>query len=184
MAISGKQKCPGDFLGVSKRGDKQYQKPKLNNLCGTSLPKSIRSEANKLNILFNGKLGGSGFELHYNVCDLASGDQGTIQELNYAPNTFCEWWLTAPAGCKIILEFVSFDVGVAGGSSSPKCPGDYLGLSRRGDQLYKKPMARPLCGTSLPRKIRSVANKLNILLNDRDGGNGFQLKYNSFILHE
>ncbi|XP_018009264.1 cubilin [Hyalella azteca] len=113
----------------------------------------------------------------HKVCDLALGDQGDVEELNYAPNTICEWWFTAPENCKIILEFSKFDVGTVRGNGSRKCAGDYLRISKLGDKLYNKPKTRSHCGKTLPGPIKSSANKMTILFNGRDGGQGFKFHY-------
>ncbi|XP_018009262.1 cubilin [Hyalella azteca] len=156
-------------------------------LTSADLGMDIYSPSSGTDIKFRSsvKNSGKGFDLKItakkndcqHICNLQAGQEGHLHQLNYKPHTFCEWWLTAPTGCKIILEFDSFDVGTVGGSGSGKCQGDYLGVSRLGDKLYKKNKLRSMCGSSLPKRVKSDGNKLNILFNGKDGGNGFKLNY-------
>lgn len=77
------------------------------------------------------------------------------------------------------MKFVKFDVGPASSKEGPwSCEGDYVGVDRGGDPGYNHPNSKTFCGSDLPKVTRSVANKINVLFNGRDGGfNGFEIKY-------
>ncbi|KAF2352652.1 CUB domain [Trinorchestia longiramus] len=59
--------CTGDYLVVDKKGDRRYDSYN-EKFCGRESDEYIRSRRNKMNILFNGKNGGSNnFVGHYSV---------------------------------------------------------------------------------------------------------------------
>ncbi|KAF2368476.1 CUB domain [Trinorchestia longiramus] len=125
---------------------------------------------------FNIKIKAKTLRCHQ-VCDLSSGDSGTLEMQSYAAHTFCEWWMEAPEGCTIQLQFLNFNVGQSASPGSNDCPGDYLAVSRRGDKDYDKPKSKSFCGTSVPSDTSSVENKINVLFNGDDGGEGFKIDY-------
>jgi len=53
------EKCQySDYLGVDKSGDPTYTSDSAYKMCGSDVPEPVVSDANKMNVLFNGKAGG------------------------------------------------------------------------------------------------------------------------------
>jgi len=87
----------------------------------------------------------------------------------YRAKSMCQWWIRAPEGYKITLKFNSFNVG---NNDYGSCMySDYVGVDKSGDPHYVNSPAK-MCGTTLPENVDSDANKINVLFNGKDGGNG------------
>ena len=82
---------------------------------------------------------------------------------NYPANFNWEWFLLAPEGHQIKIKFESFEL-----EQSEHCQNDYLEIREAYFQDPNNPieiqgvfgavLARPMCGTNLPREIHSAGN--------------------------
>jgi len=96
-----------------------------------------------------------------------------FDQRDYKPGTMCQWWIQAPKGKKIKVNFNAFNVG----TDVPDCKGtDYIGIDKSGDPTYRKSPLK-FCGQTTPEEIISDDNLLNILGNGAQGGRGFCCTY-------
>ena len=105
---------------------------------------------------------GSGKQTFLNV---SSGQISTPKfgSMNYSANFNWEWYLLAPEGHQIQIKFESFEL-----KQSDDCQNDYLEITEAYFQDPNNPirirevsgavLARPMCGTNLPREIHSAGN--------------------------
>jgi len=92
----------------------------------------------------------------------------------YKAGTMCQWWITAPEGKKITLDFNAFDFG----DDVTDCVDtDYIGVDTSGDKTFESASARKICGNTIPADIVSDENKINVVANGERGGVGFCLNY-------
>ena len=83
--------------------------------------------------------------------------------MNYSANFNWEWYLLAPEGHQIQITFESFEL-----EQSDDCQNDYLEIREAYFQDPNNPirirgisgavLAKPMCGTNLPREIHSAGN--------------------------
>jgi len=117
------------------------------------------------------------------VIEAPAGSSGRIESpgfrsMKYRKETFCQWWIRAPEGKKVTLQFNTFNVGNS--TYEEKCQySDYLGVDTSGDPSYTSDSAFKLCGETLPDSAESDDNKVNVLFNGKTGGNdkGFCFTY-------
>lgn len=96
---------------------------------------------------------------------------GTLDMTDYAADTICEWWIQAPTGSEIQLDFSTFDVG------QTDCSADYVAIDISGDESYTA-ATQQFCGSNSPASITSSGGQLNVLLNGIQGGDpGFTATY-------
>jgi len=92
----------------------------------------------------------------------------------YKAGTMCQWWITAPEGKKITLDFNAFEFG----DDVTDCVDtDYIGVDTSGDKTFESASARKICGNTIPADIVSDENKINVVANGERGGVGFCLNY-------
>jgi len=92
---------------------------------------------------------------------------------NYTADTMCQWWIRAPVGKKIVLQFNAFNVG----TDVPNCEGsDYIGVDKAGDPSYQTSPVK-FCGDDVPDDVTSDGNAINVLGYGRNGGKGFCCTY-------
>jgi len=94
--------------------------------------------------------------------------------------TMCQWWIKAPEGKKITLNFNAFEFGERSDDGSCKYT-DYIGIDKSGDPWYMT-NSQKICGDEVPEEggdIVSDDNKINVLMYGKKGGDdkGFCLTY-------
>ena len=108
-------------------------------------------------------LAGSGLQTFLNV---SSGQISTPKFglKNYPAHYHWDWYLLAPEGHQIQIKFESFEL-----EQSDDCQNDYLEIREAYSQhptlpilgiegVFGAVLARPMCGTDLPREIHSAGN--------------------------
>nr|VZI15896.1 unnamed protein product [Spirometra erinaceieuropaei] len=131
--------------------------------CGNTLPNSLLSSGSRMVIEYVKSAGqsGTGFEATYQVVcgDIMQADEGIFTSPGY-PDTYpskreCIWRIEVPAGFANLLTFYSFEL--EGGQN---CQYDYLDIFDGSSTFY--PSLGQLCGTELPKPIRSTGNEMTV----------------------
>ena len=106
----------------------------------------------------------------------SSGQISTLKfgSMKYSANFNLEWYLLAPEGHQIQIKFELFEL-----EQNDDCQNDYLEITEAYFQDPNNPiqirgvsgavLARPKCGTNLPREIHSAGNMVRVHFhNDRN----------------
>lgn len=155
----------------------------IGRFCGENMPPKIKSQKNKLRIVFSTDWSTSldGFELKYQmVCGgHYQADSGTIMSPGY-PREYdgdqtCVYDIEAPIGKAISLVFSDFEM-----ESHGACEFDYLEIYDGHDE--NSTVIGRYCGANRPGQIISTYNMIHFVFNvdATIAGRGFQANY-SFI---
>jgi len=158
--------CRYSYLEI--RDGLNNRTPLLKNLCGSSLPESIRSTGYVMYLYVkfaaDTSVGKQGFSAKFEHAlptqcgGVLNMEKGTLSSPNYPqryPNKMvCTWQIMVPYGNLVDLTIESFEL-----ESHRQCGHDYLEI--RDGYDYFAPLLRRLCGTHFRRiSIRSTSNVL------------------------
>ncbi|KAJ3659671.1 hypothetical protein Zmor_011346 [Zophobas morio] len=172
--------CRYDWLEIRNGGS--AVSPLLGKFCGTNIPKSIPSHANKVYINFRSDMTKSerGFKIKWEATATGCGGSlssptGSIISPNYpepySVHTDCIWKIAVSTGSLIQAVFSDLDL-----EEHSECQLDYVEILD-GPSLNSKSLGR-FC-TSHPSFIRSTSNSLTVRFRSdlSRNGRGFQLQY-------
>ncbi|XP_042884351.1 protein SpAN-like [Penaeus japonicus] len=104
------------------------------------------------------------------------GDTGVIQSPRYpnphGSNAACEWWIVAPNGYKIRLDFIAHST-----RWSRNCWRNYLVVDQRGTRSYGRENSEIFCGKTTPAPLTSVANEVDLVYMGKRRSRGFKIRY-------
>ena len=136
----------------------------LGRYCGSRLPRSPISSANRLYVVFESNLSirKKGFQaVHRTVCGghLRATDQvrylyshAAFGDAEYENNTKCEWVVEADYGYNVHLAFLTFELESNGNKECPDFVSVHSGFNNSGP-LYGK-----YCGDTIPANVVSSNN--------------------------
>ncbi|CAL8142101.1 unnamed protein product [Orchesella dallaii] len=172
--------------------------PRNWTFCGNSdnvLPNSLQSGSNEIQIRFTTdnqreRATGMGFKLRYRARTQYCGGNrrtptGIIQSPGYpraySHYIYCVWRIYAPAGRRIRLEFLDFDIEERySGSLGHRCYADQLWIYQGVLREVRSPLYnQSLCGSNTPAPVETTSSEATIYFRT-DGSvshRGFKLNY-------
>nr|XP_027225497.1 blastula protease 10-like [Penaeus vannamei] len=91
---------------------------------------------------------------------------------NYPKNSVCEWWIVAPEGKRIQLEFTQINI------RDKKCLNAYIAVDRSGKASYLRDDSSLLCAAHKSADVLSDGNTVNVAFaGGRRRSRGFSARY-------
>ncbi|XP_077300380.1 cubilin homolog [Arctopsyche grandis] len=181
--------CNYDYLKIFD-GDNENS-TLMGKYCGDSSlkPSDLVSKLNYLFLEFNSddSIAAAGFVANYTTINLKCGgvmktpsglivipDDNSTDHFQYNNNMKCLWVISAPAGFRIQLTWLSFDL-----EKLHNCKGDYLEIYDNNTLTKESDSLGKYCGNTPPPSITSLTNMLTIkfVSDSSHSGHGFSLAY-------
>ncbi|BHF71226.1 Bone morphoproteintic protein 1 [Sparganum proliferum] len=132
--------------------------------CGTNIPPMLLSSNSRMLVEYTRSAGqsGTGFVANYQAAcgGKFKARKGIVIGPNYLkdrlPNNECIWRIEVPVGFSILFRFYTFHIG----PDRPECLNEYLEILDGPSE--SSTLLRKLCGSSVPRAVRSSNNTMTV----------------------
>ncbi|XP_067930809.1 cubilin-like [Watersipora subatra] len=176
--------CAYDYVLIRDGGTENS--PQLTRICGSENQPTVRSSSNVISVrlVTDDSVPKGGFNITYKKVTCGGtliGTAGSISSPQY-PNDYpnnadCEWYLEAPVGHYIGMNFTAFSLG---SSRLSNCTGqDTLSFSNRDRFGNVTDLIGSFCGSLGPAEVRTADSKAYVRFTSNDVANypGFSLSF-------